>query len=237
MRRPRACAAGPARRRWRCSGPARGRWPAGSPWRRPRAAPSAPGPSPSTTRRTPGSCATVASRLSTFFFSSGPTWPTTSWPPSGECTRAQRSWRCWSRSPGWWCSRSTPGFQVLRVQHDGRYAEPLGRLGGLDAEPARVDEVADVGAGQRHRLADGADRGHPAGPEDPGAAEVGLAAAVRRTRRRRGRRRPSAADDLAGDARGGDVAGEEVLGDQCDAHASNGLPTACPGVTADVSGR
>ena len=105
----------------------------------------------------------------------------------------------------------------LRVQHDRGYVEPLGRLGGLEPEPSWVDEVAHVGPGQGHRLADGADRRHPAGPEDPGAAEVRLAATVREHRDVVATG-DQGGDDLTGDARGGDVAGEEVLGDKGDAH-------------------
>ena len=171
-----------ARRRWRCS-VARSRPVACGITLAPAARSIlAPGPSPSTTSRTPGSWAIVASRLSTFLLlERAPTWPTTSWPPSGEWTRAQRSWRSWSRSPGWWSSRSTPGFQVRGSQHDGRHAEPVGRLGGLDAEPVRVDQVADVGTGERHRLADGRPSVIRLAQKMPGTVEARLAATARRS--------------------------------------------------------
>ena len=46
------------------------------------------------------------------------------------------------------------GLPAAGVQHHGRYAEPVGRLGDLEAQPVRVDEVADVGPGESHRLPD-----------------------------------------------------------------------------------
>ena len=181
----------------------------------------APGPSPSTTRRTPGSWAIVASRLRTFCFSRGPpTWPTTSWPPSGECTRAQRSWSVLVAQPGVVVGEVDAGPPGARVQHEGGYAEPLGRLGGLDAEPVRVDQVADVGPGEGHRLADRADRGHPARPEDAGAPEGGLAAARGEHGRRRARRRRGGTTISRVTRAAGVLARQELLGDQCDAHAS-----------------
>ena len=103
------------------------------------------------------------------------------------------------------------------VQHQGGYAEPLGRLGRLQPEPVRVDEVDHVGTGQRHRLADGGDRCHPARPEHPGTPERRLSS-------------PPGEDDdvvpgvdepgrdLPGDVGGRCARRHELLGDQCDPH-------------------
>ena len=71
------------------------------------------------------------------------------------------------------------GLPAAGVQHHGRYAEPVGRLGHLEAQPVRVDQVADVGPGERHRLPDGGDRSHPARPEQAGTTEGGVPPARR----------------------------------------------------------
>ena len=119
---------------------------------------------------------------------------------------------------------------AARVQHDSGYAEPVGRLGHLEAQPVRVDEVADVGPGERHRLPDGGDRSHPARPEQAGTAERGLPPAGRE----HGDVVTSgyqAGQHLPGDVGRGSVARRELLGDQCDAHASTVDPSRDPAVS------
>ena len=94
-------------------------------------------------------------------------------------------------------------------------------------EAVGVDQVADVGPGELHRLPDRRDGRHPARPEQAGAVERGLAPTS-------GEDHDvvptvgQAGDDLAGDVGRGCRAGPELLGHECDAHASTVPCTGCP---------
>ena len=181
-----------ARRRWPGSGPARARSRCGITLAPAVRSISAPWPSPSTTSRTPGSRADRgepvehlrASRAARRGRRPAGRRRGSAPAPSGRAAS-------WSRRPGWWSSRSTPGFQVRGSSTT--VGTPSRSAASAALRPSRCGSIEVA------RRRDGR-APSPRGRRETGVIRlaqniraprnVRLPAPVRRRRRRRARRRP-----------------------------------------------